>query len=158
MHWDWKNCPKALQAQFKRHDHKYPTIMLEAVSDKRLWIWHAYFGFQGQIMILMCCMVPRYLMKFILVYIVYILFYVKEKKKKKLADGTRISGANGYGQNVVPWGVSGATELFVDVAATFFQGTTLTARRYVMLLELLYIKTSIIRNLNYCGQMLNLLN
>ncbi|GJU58324.1 ALP1-like protein [Tanacetum coccineum] len=47
MHWDWKNCPKALAAQFKRRDHKYPTIMLEAVADQRLWIWHAYFGVPG---------------------------------------------------------------------------------------------------------------
>nr|GFC35156.1 hypothetical protein [Tanacetum cinerariifolium] len=23
---------------------KYPTIMLEAVADKQLWFWHAYFG------------------------------------------------------------------------------------------------------------------
>ncbi|GKB43580.1 ALP1-like protein isoform X1 [Tanacetum coccineum] len=44
MHWDWKNCPKALHGQFKRKDHKYPTLMLEAVADQRLWIWHAYFG------------------------------------------------------------------------------------------------------------------
>ncbi|GKA03588.1 ALP1-like protein isoform X1 [Tanacetum coccineum] len=27
MHWDWKNCPKALHGQFKRKDHKYPTLM-----------------------------------------------------------------------------------------------------------------------------------
>nr|GEX51077.1 hypothetical protein [Tanacetum cinerariifolium] len=43
MHWDWRNCPKALHEKFKRRDHKYPTIMLEAVADQRLWIWHAYF-------------------------------------------------------------------------------------------------------------------
>ncbi|GJW17770.1 ALP1-like protein [Tanacetum coccineum] len=47
MHWDWKNCPKALHGQFKRRDHKYPTLMLEAVADQRLWIWHAYFGVPG---------------------------------------------------------------------------------------------------------------
>ncbi|GJX41752.1 ALP1-like protein isoform X1 [Tanacetum coccineum] len=38
-----KNCPKSLHGQFKRRDHKYPTFMLEAVADQRLWIWHAYF-------------------------------------------------------------------------------------------------------------------
>ena len=48
MHWDWKNCPKALHEQFKRKDHKYPTLMLEAVADQRLWIWHAYFGVTGE--------------------------------------------------------------------------------------------------------------
>ncbi|GJT77460.1 ALP1-like protein isoform X1 [Tanacetum coccineum] len=47
MHWDWRNCPKALHRQFKRRDHKYPTIMLEAVANQRLWIWHAYFGVPG---------------------------------------------------------------------------------------------------------------
>ncbi|GKC47508.1 RNA-directed DNA polymerase, eukaryota [Tanacetum coccineum] len=47
MHWEWKNCPKDLHGQFKRRDHKYPTLMLEAVADKKLWIWHAYFGVPG---------------------------------------------------------------------------------------------------------------
>ncbi|GJR01443.1 ALP1-like protein isoform X1 [Tanacetum coccineum] len=47
MHWDWKNCPKSLHGQFKRRDHKYPTLMLEAAADKRLWIWHAYFRGPG---------------------------------------------------------------------------------------------------------------
>ncbi|GJY11483.1 zinc finger, CCHC-type containing protein [Tanacetum coccineum] len=44
---DWKNCPKALHGQFKRSTHKYPTLMLEAVADQKLWIWHAYFGVPG---------------------------------------------------------------------------------------------------------------
>ncbi|GJR06070.1 ALP1-like protein [Tanacetum coccineum] len=44
MHWDWKNCPKSLHGQFKRSTNKYPTLMLEAVADQKLWIWHAYFG------------------------------------------------------------------------------------------------------------------
>ncbi|GJT04236.1 ALP1-like protein isoform X1 [Tanacetum coccineum] len=39
-----KNRPKALHGQFERRDHKYPTIMLEAVTDQKLWILHAYFG------------------------------------------------------------------------------------------------------------------
>ncbi|GJW48416.1 RNA-directed DNA polymerase, eukaryota [Tanacetum coccineum] len=43
MHWDWKNCPKSLHGQFKRSTNKYPTLMLEAVADQKLWIWHAYF-------------------------------------------------------------------------------------------------------------------
>ncbi|GJU27652.1 hypothetical protein Tco_1166273 [Tanacetum coccineum] len=33
MHWDWKNCRKALHGKFKRKDHKYPTLMLEAVAN-----------------------------------------------------------------------------------------------------------------------------
>ncbi|GKA87337.1 ALP1-like protein isoform X1 [Tanacetum coccineum] len=47
MHWDWKNCPKSLHGQFKRSTNKYPTLMLEAVVDQKLWIWHAYFGVPG---------------------------------------------------------------------------------------------------------------
>ncbi|GKB35289.1 probable arabinosyltransferase ARAD1 [Tanacetum coccineum] len=39
--------PKALHGQFKRNDHKYPILMLEAVADPKLWIWHAYFGVPG---------------------------------------------------------------------------------------------------------------
>ncbi|GJS25408.1 RNA-directed DNA polymerase, eukaryota, reverse transcriptase zinc-binding domain protein, partial [Tanacetum coccineum] len=38
MHWDWKNCLKALHGQFKRRYHKYPALMLEAVPDQKLWI------------------------------------------------------------------------------------------------------------------------
>ncbi|GKB65167.1 RNA-directed DNA polymerase, eukaryota [Tanacetum coccineum] len=47
MHWDWKNYPKALHGQFKRRNHKYPTLMLEAVADQKLWIWYAFFGVPG---------------------------------------------------------------------------------------------------------------
>ncbi|GKE07746.1 hypothetical protein Tco_1411297 [Tanacetum coccineum] len=47
MHWDWKNCTKALHGQFKRSTHKYPTLMLEAAADQKLWIWHSYFGVPG---------------------------------------------------------------------------------------------------------------
>ncbi|GJZ74295.1 ALP1-like protein isoform X1 [Tanacetum coccineum] len=45
--YEWRNCPKSLHGQFKRRDHKYPTLMLEAVADQKLWIWHAYFGVPG---------------------------------------------------------------------------------------------------------------
>ncbi|GJW87867.1 RNA-directed DNA polymerase, eukaryota [Tanacetum coccineum] len=31
-----KYCPKSLHGQFKRKDHKYPTLILEAVADQRL--------------------------------------------------------------------------------------------------------------------------
>ncbi|GJX63676.1 protein arginine N-methyltransferase 1.6 [Tanacetum coccineum] len=36
IHWEWRNCPKSLHMQFKRKDHKYPTLMLEAVADQKL--------------------------------------------------------------------------------------------------------------------------
>ena len=46
MHWTWKNCPVAWQGQFQDKD-KNRSIILEAVADQSLWIWHAYFGCVG---------------------------------------------------------------------------------------------------------------
>jgi hypothetical protein len=46
MHLGWKNCPTAWQGQFKGKE-KRPTIVLEAVCDYNLWIWHAAFGYAG---------------------------------------------------------------------------------------------------------------
>jgi len=46
MHWAWKNCPVALQGQYKGHVEK-PTIILEVVTSQDLWIWHAFFGMPG---------------------------------------------------------------------------------------------------------------
>ncbi|GJW35245.1 probable arabinosyltransferase ARAD1 [Tanacetum coccineum] len=34
-------------ASFKRSTQKYPTLMLEAAADQKLWIWHSYFGVPG---------------------------------------------------------------------------------------------------------------
>ncbi|XP_047320973.1 putative nuclease HARBI1 [Impatiens glandulifera] len=46
MHWKWKNCPTAWAGQYTGRSGK-PTIILEAVADYDLWIWHAYFGLSG---------------------------------------------------------------------------------------------------------------
>ena len=46
MHWKWKNCPTAWAGQFAGCSGS-PTIILEAVVDFDLWIWHAYFGLPG---------------------------------------------------------------------------------------------------------------
>jgi hypothetical protein len=46
MHWTWKNCPVAWQGQFQDKD-KDRSIILEAVADQSLWIWHACFGMPG---------------------------------------------------------------------------------------------------------------
>ncbi|XP_047961970.1 protein ALP1-like [Salvia hispanica] len=48
MHWPWKNYPMAWRGAFTSgHKGSHPTIVLEAVADQRLWIWHAYFGVAG---------------------------------------------------------------------------------------------------------------
>ena len=46
MHWKWKNCPTGWAGQYTGRGGK-PTIILEAVADYDLWIWHAYFGMPG---------------------------------------------------------------------------------------------------------------
>ncbi|KAJ9552466.1 hypothetical protein OSB04_016511 [Centaurea solstitialis] len=47
MHWDWGKCTVAWQGQFKRGDHPYPTIIVEAVASLDTWIWHTFFGCAG---------------------------------------------------------------------------------------------------------------
>lgn len=46
MHWVWKNCPTAWAGQYRGRSGT-PTIILEAVADYDLWIWHAHFGLPG---------------------------------------------------------------------------------------------------------------
>ena len=46
MHWEWKNCPTMYHGQYKGKEKK-PTVVLEAVADSELWIWHAFFGMPG---------------------------------------------------------------------------------------------------------------
>ncbi|XP_021735688.1 protein ALP1-like [Chenopodium quinoa] len=46
MHWEWKNCPMAWKAQYAGRS-KNVTLILEAVADQDLWIWHAFFGIPG---------------------------------------------------------------------------------------------------------------
>lgn len=46
MHWKWKNCPTAWAGQYAGRSGS-PTIILEAVADHELWIWHAFFGLPG---------------------------------------------------------------------------------------------------------------
>jgi hypothetical protein len=46
MHWEWKNCPRAWTGQYKGKE-KGPTVVLEAVADQSLWIWHTFFGTAG---------------------------------------------------------------------------------------------------------------
>ncbi|XP_057784812.1 protein ALP1-like [Salvia miltiorrhiza] len=47
MHWPWKNYPTAWQGAYTRGDQGEPTIILEAIASRDLWIWHAFFGTPG---------------------------------------------------------------------------------------------------------------
>ena len=46
MHWRWKNYPTAWAGMYSGCSGS-PTIILEAVADYDLWIWHAHFGLPG---------------------------------------------------------------------------------------------------------------
>jgi hypothetical protein len=46
MHYVWDNCPVAWHSQFRDKDGK-SSIVLEAIADEELWIWHAFFGLPG---------------------------------------------------------------------------------------------------------------
>nr|XP_043620188.1 uncharacterized protein LOC122592040 [Erigeron canadensis] len=43
-HLVWKMRPNEWRGQYKRGDHEYPTIMLEATTSQDLWICYAFFG------------------------------------------------------------------------------------------------------------------
>lgn len=47
MHWQWKNCPTAWHGTHTNGFKRVPTLILEAVASKDLWIWHAFFGMAG---------------------------------------------------------------------------------------------------------------
>jgi len=44
--WEWRNCPVALQGQYKGKEGK-PTIRMETVCDDKLWTWSMEFGAPG---------------------------------------------------------------------------------------------------------------
>jgi hypothetical protein len=46
MHWSWKNCLIVWASQFQNKDKKRKLI-LEAIIDQTLWIWHSFFGMLG---------------------------------------------------------------------------------------------------------------
>ncbi|KAL9450006.1 hypothetical protein AB3S75_011859 [Citrus x aurantiifolia] len=45
-HWKWKNCPTAWAGQYAGRNGT-PTIILEAVADYDIWIWHVHFSLPG---------------------------------------------------------------------------------------------------------------
>ncbi|XP_048491393.1 uncharacterized protein LOC125492722 [Beta vulgaris subsp. vulgaris] len=46
MHWEWKNCPTAWRGQYQGRAG-VATLVLEAVADRDLCIWHSFFGMSG---------------------------------------------------------------------------------------------------------------
>ena len=42
IHWELKNYPISWQGQYRRGDHRKPTIILKVVASQDLWIWHAF--------------------------------------------------------------------------------------------------------------------
>ncbi|XP_022003265.1 protein ALP1-like [Helianthus annuus] len=46
-HFVWRMCPTEFRGQYMRGDHRYPTVMLEAVASQDLWVWHASCGPPG---------------------------------------------------------------------------------------------------------------
>jgi hypothetical protein len=48
MHVGWRLCPVALQGQFEGKEQK-PTLILEAVADYDLWLWHSCFNHPGSL-------------------------------------------------------------------------------------------------------------
>jgi hypothetical protein len=56
MHWKWKNCPFSWQDIYKGHKGGC-SVVLEAVADQDLWIWHVIFsraGSHNNINVLQC--------------------------------------------------------------------------------------------------------
>lgn len=43
MHYEWKNCPVAWQGDYDSRDGTN-SIILEAIADTNLHIWHVFFG------------------------------------------------------------------------------------------------------------------
>ncbi|CAL2266735.1 unnamed protein product [Prunus armeniaca] len=46
LHWQWKNCPTALQGDYENRKGQ-KSIIIEAVPSFDTWVWHAFFGVAG---------------------------------------------------------------------------------------------------------------
>ena len=46
MHYQWKNCLVVWNGQYSDKDGSM-SIILEAIVNQTLWIWHAIFGIAG---------------------------------------------------------------------------------------------------------------
>lgn len=48
QHWSWKLYPVAWVGQFRGKGMK-PSVVLEAIRNGELWIWHYFFGSFGSL-------------------------------------------------------------------------------------------------------------
>ena len=46
-HTDWKSCPVAWQSSYKNRHNGAPSLILEALCDHHLWVWHFAYGYAG---------------------------------------------------------------------------------------------------------------
>ena len=46
-HTDWNSCPVAWQSSYKSAHNGSPSLILEALADHHLWVWHFAYGFAG---------------------------------------------------------------------------------------------------------------
>jgi len=46
-HTNWKSCPVAWQSSYKNSYNGAPSLVLEAIGDHHLYIWHFAYGFAG---------------------------------------------------------------------------------------------------------------
>lgn len=47
-HRQWKNCPTGWKEYYSEHVDG-PTMILETVASKDLWIWHSFFRIPGSL-------------------------------------------------------------------------------------------------------------
>ena len=48
-HTDWRSCPVAWQSSYKSAHNGSPSLVLEALGDHHLWVWHFAYGFAGSL-------------------------------------------------------------------------------------------------------------